>query len=121
MIFDVHREAFRLRIERRPLRDGPRHEHTFVLESQVVVQMAGEMLLHAEKSRLPLARRFRRLGVTGGLGRLGKVAFSFVLLKWFCHVFLWPMAYGLWPTAFPILQRVAAKPREPLVEHDHQQ
>ena len=52
MILDVHRQPLRLRIERRSLRHRPRQQHAVVLEPEVVVQVAGEMLLHAEEAAL---------------------------------------------------------------------
>ncbi len=52
MILDVHREPLGLRIERRPLRHRPRQQHAVVLEAEVVVQVAGEVLLHAEEQCL---------------------------------------------------------------------
>ena len=73
VILDVHRQALGLRIERRPLRHRPRQQHAVVLEPEVVVQVAGEMLLHAEE---PLAPLSPGLTIAGGLGRLGEVALS---------------------------------------------
>ena len=49
MILDVHREPLGLRIERRALRHRPRQQHAVVLEPEVVVQVAGEVLLDAEE------------------------------------------------------------------------
>ena len=66
MILDVHRQPLGLRIERRPLRHRPRQQHAVVLEPEVVVQVAGEMLLDAEEPLARLARlddRAGRLGV----------------------------------------------------------
>src|SRR2546429_379706 len=49
MILDVHGEPLRLRIERGTLGDRPRQQHAVVLEPEVVVQMARQMLLDAEE------------------------------------------------------------------------
>ena len=38
------------RVERRTLRHGPRQQHAVVLEAEVVVKMAGEVLLDAEEA-----------------------------------------------------------------------
>ena len=62
MILDVHREPFGLRIERRALRHRPRQQHALVLEAEVVVQMAGEVFLHAEEEPLAGLRFLRALG-----------------------------------------------------------
>ena len=62
MILDVHREPLRLRIERRSLRHRPRQQHAFVLEAEVVVQVAGEVLLHAEEQPFVRLRLLRALG-----------------------------------------------------------
>ena len=51
VIFDVHREPLRRRIERGSFRDRPGEQHAVVLESKVVVQVTGEVLLHAEEAR----------------------------------------------------------------------
>ena len=65
MILDVHRQPLRLRVERRPFRHCPRQQHAFPFEPEVVVEMAGEVLLHAEEQPLsrasPSARARRRL------------------------------------------------------------
>ena len=63
MIFDVHRQPLDRRVERRALRHRPRQQHAVVFEAQVVVQMAGQVLLDAEEPRrsasAPLARAVR--------------------------------------------------------------
>ena len=51
VILDVHRQALGRGIERRPLRHRPRQQHAVVLQAEVVVQVAGEVLLHAEEPR----------------------------------------------------------------------
>ena len=61
MIFDVHGEPLRFRIERRAFRHRPRQQHAVVLQAEVVVQMTGEMFLNAEEKtllRLGLLRAF---------------------------------------------------------------
>jgi len=78
---DLHRQALRLRIERRPFRHGPRQQHAVVLEAEVVVQVAGEMLLDAEEALV-----FRRCDFPLGLRGLIEVAFAFVLFE--CHAYL---------------------------------
>ena len=54
MILDVHRQPLRLRVERRPFRHRPRQQHAVVLEPEVVVQVAGQVFLHAEERALAL-------------------------------------------------------------------
>ena len=51
VILDVHRQPLDRRIERRALRHGPREQDAVVLEAEVVVQVAGEVLLDAEEQR----------------------------------------------------------------------
>src|SRR5438093_8917284 len=46
MVFDGHREALVLRIERRSFGHGPGHEDTAVFEAEVVVESGRTMLLH---------------------------------------------------------------------------
>src|SRR5688572_30564676 len=48
-----------------------------MLEAEVVVKMAGEMLLHAEEALAPLARRDLALG----LGRLCEIPLPLVLVE----------------------------------------
>ena len=76
MILGHHREPLRLRIERRPFRNGPRQEDAVVLEPEVVVEMAGEMLLDAEETFVALRRdlAFRLRG-------LRKVPLAFIFLE----------------------------------------
>src|SRR5204863_167771 len=57
VIFDVHRQPLGLRIERGSLRHGPRHQDAVVLETEVVVEMTGEMLLDAEEELFRLLLR----------------------------------------------------------------
>src|SRR4030095_280163 len=57
MVFHLHGEAFGGRVERRSLRHGPRQPDDVLAEAEVVVQVAGEMLLHAEESWLAPLRR----------------------------------------------------------------
>ena len=75
MILDVHGEPFGLRDRATALRHRPREQHAVVLQPEVVVQVAGEMLLHAEEQ--PLRRALRALGATfaGGSGVLLKSRF----------------------------------------------
>ena len=56
MILDVHGQPLGLRIERRTFRHRPRQQHAVVLEPEVVVQVAGEMFLHAEEAARALLR-----------------------------------------------------------------
>ena len=61
MIFDVHREPLGLRIERGPFGTAQDMQDAVVFETKVVVQVAGEVLLHAEEeSRLRALRRVLR-------------------------------------------------------------
>ena len=53
MILDVHRQPLVRRIDGRAFGHGPRQQDAVVLEAQVVVQMAGQVLLDAEKERRP--------------------------------------------------------------------
>jgi hypothetical protein len=62
MIFDVLRQAARLRIERRTLRHRPTHEHAVDLQPEVVVKAAGAMPLHDEPAGAFLYFRAARLG-----------------------------------------------------------
>ncbi len=79
MIFDVHRETLGLRIERRPLRHRPRQQHALVFEPEVVMKMAGEVLLDTKEA----ATVVRRFDFTFGLGGLLEVPFFLVFLE--CH------------------------------------
>jgi hypothetical protein len=54
MVFDVHRQRLDGRIEMRPLRHRPTLEDAIQLETEVVMQPPGRMLLHNE---LPAGRR----------------------------------------------------------------
>ena len=84
MILDVHREPLRPGIERRPFGHGPRQQHAAVLEAEVVMQMAREMFLHAEKQ----LRLFRFLLVAARASwfrRLGEVALLSIFLE--SHVY----------------------------------
>src|SRR6187455_43183 len=51
MILDVHRQTLGLWIERRAFWHRPREQHPVVLEAEVVVEMAGQVLLDAEEER----------------------------------------------------------------------
>ena len=77
MILDAHREPLRFRIERGALGDGPRQQYAVVLETKVVMQMAGQVLLHAEEP----VRRALRFDAALGLGRLREIAFAAVFLE----------------------------------------
>ena len=85
MILHVHREPFGLRVEGRSFGHGPGEQHTLVLEPEVVVEMAREMLLHAKeqaRTRLGFLGAFRcELQVTRRLRRTREVAFLFVLFE----------------------------------------
>jgi hypothetical protein len=45
MIFDVNRESLVLGIEARAFGNGPTHQNAIQLQSKIVVQAAGRMLL----------------------------------------------------------------------------
>ena len=85
MILDHHRQALGLRIERRPLGHRPREQHALVLEAEVVVEMTGEVLLHAEEQRRLGLLLLRALGgdgqVAGRFGRRLEVALLFVFVE----------------------------------------
>ena len=51
VILDVHREPLVVGSSDGPFGHGPREQHAVVLEPEVVVQVAGEVLLHAEEQR----------------------------------------------------------------------
>ena len=71
MIFGLHRQPLVLRIERRPLGHRPGQQHAVPFEPEVVVQVRGEVLLHAEEELVALLR------FVGGASPLG----SGVLVK----------------------------------------
>src|SRR5262249_40047350 len=77
MILGLHRETSRLRIEGGPLRHRPRQQHAVVLQTEVVMQVAREVLLDAEVAFAPLARHDR----ARWLGRLREIAFPFVFVE----------------------------------------
>ena len=85
MILDVHGQPLRLRIERGSLGDGPRQQHSVVLEAEVVVQVAGQVLLHAEEQALVRPGAFRALGgelhVARRFRRRAEVALLFVFFE----------------------------------------
>ena len=71
----LHGQSLDGRVERRSLRHGPREHHTAVLETEIVVELAGPVLLDDELARTiggALDRPPRRLG------RHGKVALAVV-------------------------------------------
>src|SRR6185312_1193725 len=55
MVFDVHRQPLVVRVEARTFGHRPAQQHTVQLEPEVVVQMAGRMLLDDEAQLLRLA------------------------------------------------------------------
>ena len=82
MILDLHRQPLISRIKRRPLRNGPRLEHAFHLQPEIVVQTGGTMLLHHEAvPGFLLHFRWR-------LRRFLKAAFAFVLFQWHRDILL---------------------------------
>ena len=85
VILDVHRQPLRLRIERGSLGDRPRQQHSLVLEAEVVVQVAGQVLLHAEEQALVRPGALRALGgelhVAGRFRRRAEVALLFVFFE----------------------------------------
>src|ERR1017187_247394 len=52
MIFRLHREALYRRIERGTFRDCPREENTAPLQTKIVMQMRGDVLLHNVNQRV---------------------------------------------------------------------
>ena len=79
MIFDVHRETLCRGIERRTFRHGPRQQHAVVFQTEVVVKMAREVFLNAEKPIRFLCGRLADGGRrAGGFGGLLEVALLFV-------------------------------------------
>src|SRR5262249_23098832 len=77
VILDVHRKALGLGIERRALRHRPREQDAVVFEPEVVVQVAREMFLDAEKA---IASRFR-FDLPLGFRGLLEVALAAVFLE----------------------------------------
>src|SRR5690606_17299211 len=68
MVLHVKRRPPYLRIQRRPLRNRPAHQHTVDLQPKVVMQAPGTMPLH-DKPSGPVGRGGRLLRGLGGLGR----------------------------------------------------
>src|SRR5262245_14003311 len=62
MVFDHHREPFGPGIQRGSFRNCPREQHSVMFQSEVVMQMTGKMLLHAEETRLDALGLPRALG-----------------------------------------------------------
>src|SRR5262245_1448754 len=81
MIFHVHREAFRLGIDGRTLRYGPRQQRAVVLEPEVVVEVTREVLLYAEKTRRRLGLPARFLWTPRRFGRPGEIALAAVFVE----------------------------------------
>ena len=108
MILDVHGQPLRLRIERGSLGDGPRQQHSVVLEAEVVVQVAGQVLLHAEEQALVRPGALRALGgelhVARRFRRRAEVALLFVFFE--DHFF----SGGLRPPD-PLTRSLAGAPR----------
>src|SRR5436190_11693761 len=76
VVFHVHREMLRARVQRRALRHRPTHEDAVHFQAKVVVQAPGPMALHDESRRTST----RRIGdSTAWLRRLGEVALLRVL------------------------------------------
>jgi hypothetical protein len=80
VILDVHREPLDGGIERRSLGHRPRQQHAVVLQAEVVVQVTGQVLLHAEEPRRAAAGRPPGL-VAGGFRRLREVALLTVVVE----------------------------------------
>ena len=59
MVFDHHGKPLVGRIERRPLGYGPRAQHAFHLEAEVVMQPGGRVLLHDEHTTGSTAQSWR--------------------------------------------------------------
>ena len=87
VVLDVHTEPPDLRVERRPLRDRPAHEHAVHLEPEVVVQRAGTMPLDHEAT---VPGRFLGARRPAGSGVLAKSRlavysarrFGFAVVAW---------------------------------------
>ena len=75
MVFNLHGEAFVLRVERRAFGDGPRLQHAFHLQAEVIVQARGAVLLDDEAPLLAFVQFWRRLG------RLLEVSLAFVFFE----------------------------------------
>ena len=77
MIFDVNGEPLVGGVEARALGDRPACKHAIELEAEVVVEIAGGVLLHDETR----TRAALRPGATPGLGRPREVALAAVVLE----------------------------------------
>ena len=58
MVLNAHRQPLIRRVQARPFGHRPGKKHAFVFKPKIVMQMAGQVFLHAEEQLLRLARRF---------------------------------------------------------------
>src|SRR5206468_1835551 len=75
VVFGLHRQALLVGIERWALGDGPRAEHTFHLEAEIVMKARRPVFLNDEA----VARSL--LHLAGGLGRPVKLPLPFIFFK----------------------------------------
>src|SRR5690606_19492167 len=76
MVLDVHRQPLHAGIEAGTFRHGPALEHPVDLQSEIVVQVAGGVLLDAEHPAAPRADwTFLCPGAAAWLGGLFEIAF----------------------------------------------
>ena len=80
VILDVHRQPLGRRVERRSLGHRPGEQHAVVLQAEVVVEVAGQVLLDAEEARRAARRGAVRV-VARRLGRLREVALALVVVE----------------------------------------
>jgi len=82
VVLHLHGECFARRVQTRPLRYSPTHQHAIHFQPEIVVQMGGIMPLHAIESAAAavLSRRFARRRFRS----LFEIAFTSVLFE--CHL-----------------------------------
>ncbi|MNP00840.1 hypothetical protein D3C76_926370 [compost metagenome] len=82
VVLHVHGQAAHLGVQRRPFGDGPAFQRAIELQAEVVVQVAGIVLLDAELQRVgPLATA----ALAAGLGRGIEVALARIFLQGLGH------------------------------------
>ncbi|MNF87253.1 hypothetical protein D3C84_697160 [compost metagenome] len=85
MVFDMHRQALDLGVQRRSLGHRPAFERTVELQPEVVMQPGCIVLLDAEKQRMGLALSTARPGNTGRLGAFVEVPHVVVFFERLVH------------------------------------
>ncbi|MNC29840.1 hypothetical protein D3C75_781070 [compost metagenome] len=87
MVFDMHRQALDLGVQRRSLGHRPAFERTVELQPEVVMQPGCIVLLDAEEQRmcLALSTAFNRFGKAGRLGAFVEVPHVVVFFERLVH------------------------------------